>query len=129
MKTGASLRFEPGSFQEAIYDCYIGVAVGARHDLWFLSKWLMNALQLVGLKAPQDDVPPPTEKGELRVVGIGFGRTGTVRYMAALVLHCRQSILPKVFALIHLARHTITWHRGSVRRHVWRFQIRMRRSF
>jgi hypothetical protein len=112
MKTGASLRFESGSVQEVIYDCYIGIVVGARHYLWFASKWFLDyllnpTLKLSGFEAPQDDLPPPIEQGELKVVGIGFGRTGTVRYVVTLLSSLVLIPLSSIHLCYDLFSHTI----------------------
>ena len=91
MRTGATLRFEPGSIAEILYDCYIGIVVGARHYLWFLSKWTSDFLfdplmNLTGLSSKQA-LSEATPKGQLRVVGIGFGRTGTVSLLCLPFRH------------------------------------------
>ena len=94
-KIGANLGLEPGSFQEAIYDIYVGTVVGAAHIFYFVKRWIIDLvidplMWVVGKKNQQskkhaatDDSggnsSQPEDKGELKVIGIGFGRTGTVR--------------------------------------------------
>lgn len=72
MKNGSELRFEPGSWQEAAHDIYIGLLVGMGHvyKIFFQMPWQY----LVG----SSSLPVTREAGELKVVGVGFGRTGTV---------------------------------------------------
>ena len=80
MKSGATLRFEPGSWQEAVYDIYIGSVVGAAHYLYFLKKWTLDLvinpmLYMTGIaEKPQRQI----HNKRLKVIGVGFGRTGTV---------------------------------------------------
>ena len=92
-KIGANLGLEPGSFQEAIYDIYVGTVVGAAHIFYFVKRWIIQLvidplLWVVGKRQSKKnstaddrggDSSQPEDKGELKVIGIGFGRTGTVR--------------------------------------------------
>ncbi len=72
MKNGSDLRFEPGSWTEAAHDVYIGLAVGMGHVI----KIFLYAPYycLFGSKESKPLLSP----GNLKVVGVGFGRTGTV---------------------------------------------------
>lgn len=72
MKTGADLRFEAGSWQEAFHDIYIGLLVGMGHvyKIFVQMPWQY----LFGSTVQ----PQLSQSGELKVVGVGFGRTGTV---------------------------------------------------
>lgn len=72
MKTGSELRFEAGSWQEAAHDIYIGVLVGLGHVFKIFVQ--MPYHYLVGTV----EQPRLQASGELKVVGVGFGRTGTV---------------------------------------------------
>ena len=72
MKTGSELRFEAGSWQEAAHDIYIGLLVGLGHVFKIFVQMPYN--YLLGTAIP----PPLRESGTLKVVGVGFGRTGTV---------------------------------------------------
>jgi hypothetical protein len=77
MKTGSELRFEAGSWQEAAHDIYIGLLVGLGHVFKIFVQ--MPYQYLVGLlfgNAPLRELPPSSDG--LKVVGVGFGRTGTV---------------------------------------------------
>ena len=110
-RIGASLGLEPGSYQEAIYDIYVGTVVGAAHIFYFVKRWIIDwviepLLWVVGKNKKWktgtstdesgsniDNVQQPdTDKGELKVVGIGFGRTGTVR----------REISKAIFAIVFL---------------------------
>ena len=86
MKSGSTLRFEPGSWQEAVYDIYIGSIVGAAHNLYFWKKWIVEllvnpVLNISGLRTEEKLPAPSPGSGELKGIGVGFGRTGTVRYV------------------------------------------------
>jgi hypothetical protein len=39
MAAGSKMLFEPGSWQEAAYEVYIGVVVGAAHSFYIVTKW------------------------------------------------------------------------------------------
>ena len=72
MKNGSELRFESGSWQEAGHDIYIGLVVGMGHVYKIFFQ--MPYSYFFGSKLR----PMLEEKGDLKVVGVGFGRTGTV---------------------------------------------------
>ena len=84
MAIGSKLHFEPGSWLEAMYDVYIGCAVGVGHFISIVGKWWYTAvvipvLNLVGFKLSGDkQVESKDGKKTLKVVGVGYGRTGTV---------------------------------------------------
>lgn len=73
MKTGSDLSFVAGSWQEAAHDIYIGLLVGMGHVYKIFVQMPYHCI--VG--SPEQ--PRLQESGELKVVGVGFGRTGTVR--------------------------------------------------
>eukprot|EP00538_Stauroneis_constricta_P001875 CAMPEP_0119552682 /NCGR_PEP_ID=MMETSP1352-20130426/5606_1 /TAXON_ID=265584 /ORGANISM="Stauroneis constricta, Strain CCMP1120" /LENGTH=97 /DNA_ID=CAMNT_0007598949 /DNA_START=247 /DNA_END=536 /DNA_ORIENTATION=+ len=92
MKRGATSNFQPGSWQELLHDVYVGTLTGACHFPYFVKTWTVEYLVLpllhltrlssVVLPSPQDSVVGGSddarmEARELKVVGIGFGRTGT----------------------------------------------------
>eukprot|EP00980_Cylindrotheca_fusiformis_P004263 scaffold918_cov126-Cylindrotheca_fusiformis.AAC.42 len=87
MELGSTLHLEPGSWQEAIFDICIGVVTGAGHFLYYLQHWFVAkpVYALTGIRL-FDDKPQLLKEGEgeLKVVGVGFGRTGT--YSLALAL-------------------------------------------
>ena len=72
MKTGAELRFEPGSWQEAAHDVYVGLLVGMGHVYKIFVQMPYEAI------FSSSSMPMVRQAGELKVVGVGFGRTGTV---------------------------------------------------
>mmetsp|Transcript_3142 Transcript_3142/g.8870 ORF Transcript_3142/g.8870 Transcript_3142/m.8870 type:complete len:390 (-) Transcript_3142:293-1462(-) len=100
MKSGATSNFQPGSWQELLHDVYVGTLTGACHFPYFLKTWIMEYLVLPVLRITRlsslnflpsshdsvgDGSSEPTEtNGELKVVGIGFGRTGTYSLTLAL---------------------------------------------
>lgn len=93
MAHGAKLRFEPGSWQEAVYDVYIGFVVGAAHVFYFVRRLVVNPiLNAFGIHLGKDTANGGinTER-RLKVVGVGFGRTGTVRCDALPSSHGRLS--------------------------------------
>ena len=83
MKTGSTMRFEPGSWQELGYDIYIGVVVGTGHVAYFFKKYTLDLFILKPFYyltgTPEEE--QVVDAGELKVVGIGFGRTGTVSFI------------------------------------------------
>jgi hypothetical protein len=80
MKTGSTMHFEPGSWQEAVYDVYIGTLVGTGHFLYFFKKYTLDlfVLEPYYYLTGQKEAPELPDAGDLKIVGIGFGRTGTV---------------------------------------------------
>jgi hypothetical protein len=83
MALGSKLQLEPGSWAELAYDVCIGIAVGAMHSIWITGRWWFNhlvrpILTFAGLMAPQT-AESESEENELKVVAVGYGRTGTVR--------------------------------------------------
>jgi hypothetical protein len=78
MKTGADLRFQAGSWQEAAHDIYIGLLVGMGHVYTIFFQMPYNYLFGTTTK------PALQQSGELKVVGVGFGRTGTYSVKLAL---------------------------------------------
>ena len=74
MKTGAELRFEPGSWQEAAHDVYVGLLVGMGHVYKIFVQMPYDAI------FSSSSMPTVRQAGELKVVGVGFGRTGTVSH-------------------------------------------------
>ena len=84
MAVGAKLHFQPGSWLETGYEIFIGTVVGATHSIYLVSKWwyvhiLRPLLHVCGVRLQKDKVVKSRD-GEkaLKVVAVGFGRTGTV---------------------------------------------------
>ena len=87
MAFGAKLQLQPGSWMETAYDVIIGIIVGASHSLNMLRKNLVNSsfvqavFKLFGLVYNDEDAPSTKRHEGLKVVGVGYGRTGTVRWI------------------------------------------------
>ena len=84
MSLGSKLQLEPGSWMEAVYDVYIGVVVGARHSAFLVSRGTYKlivhpVLSLLGIPNTFDHSEAATNTEGLKVVAVGYGRTGTVR--------------------------------------------------
>ena len=82
--SSAKIHYEPGSWQEMLNDIYTGTVVGAAHSIYLVAKWwyvnlIRPILNVFGLYLPEDKVVE-SEDGEktLKVVAVGYGRTGTV---------------------------------------------------
>ena len=84
MAVGSKLQLEPGSWLETLYDVYIGTIVGANHFIYICSKWwyihlVRPILNLFGIRLEKDEeVKSKDDEKTLKVVGVGYGRTGTV---------------------------------------------------
>lgn len=88
MSVGAKLQLEPGSWAELVYDVCIGIAVGAAHSFYIVTRWwnihmIHPILQAFGLKLDQEETNNGKEK-TLKVVAVGYGRTGTYSLTLAL---------------------------------------------
>jgi hypothetical protein len=84
----AKMNFEPGSWQEALYDVCVGMKVGGAHSMYFVKK---NAVAMVnpvlnafGMGQPKHTLLSPEEAQPLKVIGVGYGRTGTYSLTLAL---------------------------------------------
>mmetsp|Transcript_20010 Transcript_20010/g.25786 ORF Transcript_20010/g.25786 Transcript_20010/m.25786 type:complete len:355 (+) Transcript_20010:142-1206(+) len=87
---GSKLDFQPGSWLEAGYEVFIGTVVGVYHFIYIVSKWwyvnlLTPVFGLFGVKLLKDKVVE-SRSGEktLKVVAVGYGRTGTYSLTLAL---------------------------------------------
>jgi hypothetical protein len=84
MSFGSKLQLEPGSWMEAAYDVYIGVVVGGRHSAFLVSRgaysfFIHPILSLLGIQHINSQGEAATNTEGLKVVAVGYGRTGTVR--------------------------------------------------
>ena len=89
----AAMNFEPGSWQEMAFEMYAGSFVAFTHVVYFMKQFVDDYLskpfrKVLGLK-----LKPKTrsrlrngKNHTLKVVGVGFGRTGTVRYFVDQLL-------------------------------------------
>lgn len=82
--SSAKIHYEAGSWQECLNDIYTGTVVGAAHSIYLVAKWwyvnlLRPILNVFGIDLP-DDKTVASKDGEktLKVVAVGYGRTGTV---------------------------------------------------
>jgi hypothetical protein len=103
MASFAKNDLTPGSWQEIAYDFYIGFVVGAAHSLKLVGRWwyvhlIVPVARLFGRTletenyrrgpASSDDARKSDvhdEEGKLKVVAVGYGRTGTVSLCLAMV--------------------------------------------
>lgn len=80
----SGMNFEPGSWQEATYEIYVGLHVGIAHTAYFgklffidyVNKPISKALGFA--EAEKKRAPLPDGSQGLKVIGVGYGRTGTV---------------------------------------------------
>lgn len=82
MAIGSKLELAPGSWAELVYDICIGVAVGAHHSYYIISKWWLE--QFIHpifrfFEVIEDSYNDSNGNNKLKVVAVGYGRTGTVR--------------------------------------------------
>ncbi|GAX22412.1 hypothetical protein FisN_14Hh025 [Fistulifera solaris] len=91
MAMGAKLQLEPGSLMETLYDIYIGIVVGANHSFYIVSRWwYLNLFRPILLAFGIDwgvfeaKTAAAGTKETLKVVAVGYGRTGTYSLMLAL---------------------------------------------
>ena len=96
----AKMNFEPGSWQETMYDVYVGMKVGGAHSMYFVKK---NAVAMVnpvlnafGMGQPKHTLLSPEEAQPFKVIGVGYGRTGTVSFIKARH-RVRVSIMVRLF--------------------------------
>lgn len=81
MSLGAKLQLKPGSWSQFVYDICIGAAVGACHSFYIIAKWWYERVFREILVAFNVDIDSFEDRGEndtLKVVAVGYGRTGTV---------------------------------------------------
>lgn len=93
--SSAKIHYEPGSWQEIANDIYTGTVVGAAHSIYLVAKWwyvnlLRPILNLFGVDVPPDKIVESADgKKTLKVIAVGYGRTGTVsRIDHGLRVHC-----------------------------------------
>lgn len=83
---GSKLHFEPGSLLEAGFELCIGALVGAAHSVnivanWWYTNLLVPSLALFGINLKTEKhVQSRDGEKTLKVVAVGYGRTGTVSY-------------------------------------------------
>ena len=79
------MNFEPDSWQEGLYELYVGFHVGTAHIVYFMKHIFMAnvgnpLMKELGMEVQATEVKPRVSEGdrELKVIGVGYGRTGTV---------------------------------------------------
>lgn len=87
----AKLQIVPGSWQETFHEIYIGFVVGVMHNWYFIDKFgrervAMPLATLLGHGEMFNAIHGPEKEKTLKVVGVGYGRTGTVCTGIALLL-------------------------------------------
>lgn len=87
----AKMNFDNGSWQEALYEVYVGITVGSSHGWYFLKKNAMGfAAPVLGAFGVETGGKKKNasikEAKDLKVVGVGYGRTGTVSLLASFGL-------------------------------------------
>ena len=103
MSVGSKLQLEPGSWGELVYDVSIGFIVGAAHSLYLMARgFYLNAIRpvlesvgLLDVMSARSDANRGEK--ELKVVVVGYGRTGTVSTALArsiMVTRYRQQPVP-----------------------------------
>ena len=83
MSSTSKLHFEPGSWHETLHEIYIGFVVGVMHNWYFIDKFLKEKIAAplqtaFGLEPSLLTGSREEKEKTLKVVGVGFGRTGTV---------------------------------------------------
>lgn len=79
---GAKLELPEGSWLESAYQVLIGMIVGTCHIpnllyRWWLSRVFRPMLHAMGQQPSLEEDAVPSEQ-KLKVVAVGYGRTGTV---------------------------------------------------
>lgn len=86
----AKMNFDQGSWQESLYEVYAGITVGSSHGWYFLKKNAMGlaspVLGAFGIQTGGKKKDSLNEASELKVIGVGYGRTGTVSLLSPLIL-------------------------------------------
>lgn len=80
MITHRKTPYEPGSWQEALHDTYLGILSGTVHSFRFMRTYVPFKSYLLS----DEEGKAPLEDQGLKVVGVGYGRTGTYSALLAL---------------------------------------------
>jgi len=65
-------------YRTFVHECFAGVGLGVGHVKWQLRNMFSSIVSSLGDKTPFDQIGKDDQTGTLHVVGVGFGRTGTV---------------------------------------------------
>lgn len=88
MAVGSKLasKLHPGSWAEFVYEISIGAVVGATHSLYFVTRWWYQQLvRPIASYYYEEETISSNPSQILQVIGVGYGRTGTVSAMQLLV--------------------------------------------
>ena len=85
MSSASKIQLEPGSWQETFHEIYIGFLVGVMHNWYFIDKFLRENIAAplhlaFGFETSLLDGTKDEKEKTLKVVGVGYGRTGTVSF-------------------------------------------------
>eukprot|EP00549_Striatella_unipunctata_P019298 CAMPEP_0118687398 /NCGR_PEP_ID=MMETSP0800-20121206/8359_1 /TAXON_ID=210618 ORGANISM="Striatella unipunctata, Strain CCMP2910" /NCGR_SAMPLE_ID=MMETSP0800 /ASSEMBLY_ACC=CAM_ASM_000638 /LENGTH=358 /DNA_ID=CAMNT_0006584575 /DNA_START=167 /DNA_END=1243 /DNA_ORIENTATION=- len=82
------IEFEKGSMMEGMYDAYLGLVVGISHSYKFAAHFVKHSVVRKSLRYLGFDMKQTLEGIDasqgLRVIGVGYGRTGTYSLTLAL---------------------------------------------
>jgi len=89
MSYSTKKQFKPGSWEEVLYDYYSGLSVGALHSMRLMTNWIKSTIvrPTSNLLHHQTSSESKEVKTTLKVVGVGFGRTGTVSMVRIVVIN------------------------------------------
>ena len=84
MSSASRVQVQPGSWEETFHEIYVGFVVGVMHNWYFIDKFLKEKIAapiqtVFGLETSLDGINGKDKEKTLKVVGVGYGRTGTVR--------------------------------------------------
>jgi len=85
----AKLQLDSGSWEELFHEVYIGFVVGVMHNWYFIEKFgrekiVQPSANLLGFGHLFLPIHGPEREKTLKVVGVGYGRTGTYSLTLAL---------------------------------------------
>jgi hypothetical protein len=100
---GSKSRFEPGSIMETIVDYATGTYTGSVRATQIIGSWLYaNTIRPFGNHVLRLNLSPgmrpKVENGKIKVAAVGFGRTGTVRFVDSSVVHRYNMRIPFIFS-------------------------------
>lgn len=111
MALGSKLELAPGSWAEAVYEVSIGMIVGTCHIPNLIARWWFDKLSStssstirIAADGNRTDATDTATNNELKVVAVGYGRTGTV---------CRQCLCANSSCCCN-GHHHLTHNRFSL---------------
>lgn len=108
MKHSTTTHYEEGSWKEAFHDVYGAILVGAAHPVYFAKDFLHGVVaplrRVLGKSHETEPLEVDGESNTIKVLGVGYGRTGTYSLTLALdelgfpTLHTQHMYeLPEIF--------------------------------